>query len=68
MLVSFGEDAEAETISLETGVAFALEFVDSCELLVLLAPFGLRVPCFAKPVTRLVQDPVGVRAMLLLAC
>lgn len=83
LLVSFGEDAEAETVGLgllETGSTFALEFVDSCirgDLegwdfpdLVLLAvdSFGLLAPCFAKPVTGPVQDPVGVCAALLLAC
>lgn len=84
LLVSFGEeDAEAETISLgllETGLTFALGFMDSCirgDLegwdfpdLVLLAvdSVGLRAPCFAKPLIGPVQDPVGVRRTLLLAC
>lgn len=71
--MTFGEDAEADTISLElleTGLAFALEFVDSCTrrdlvLLEAVGSFRLRAPCFAEPP---VQDPVGVLATLLLPC
>lgn len=71
LLVSFGE---AETISLElleTGRTFALDIVgwDFADLVLLAVnSLGLKAPCFAKPLTGPVHDPVGVRATLLLAC
>jgi len=68
-LVSFGE---AETISLElleTGRTAALDIV-GWDFAVLLGvnSSGLQAPCFDKPFTGPVQDPVGVRATLPLAC
>ena len=71
--MTFGEDAEADTISLElleTGLAFALEFVDSCTRrdLVLLEAVGSlreRATCFAE---QKVKDHVGVLATMIITC